>query len=226
MPNRILREGILTSRPVNQLSEKAELFYRRAMSKLDDYGRCEADAELLRTSCYPLRVDRVKAAHIEGWIKDCEAVGLLVLYMDKGKRYLQYTKFKQQERTDSKFPAPDKQLIATAEQILANAHLVVGVVVGVSEGANGGAPNGSRHVHDESQIVITLPLREGGEFDVRQSLVAEVEPLCPQVDVPETLKEMKLWLVGNPRRRKTRGGIKRFITSWLKSEQEKLANGR
>ena len=56
--------------------------------------------------------------------------------------------------------------------------------------------------------------------------MAEVEPLCPQVDVPETLKEMKLWLVGNPRRRKTRGGIKRFITSWLKSEQEKLANGR
>lgn len=74
---------------------------------------------------------------------------------------------------------------------------------------------------DSSEILITLPLREGGEFEVRQSLVAEVEPLCPAVDVPATLKEMKLWLVGNPDRRKTRKGIRRFITNWLKSEQEK-----
>lgn len=84
----------------------------------------------------------------------------------------------------------------------------------------GSAPNGARHALD-SEIVITLPLREGGEFPVTQSLVAEVEPLCPAVDVPATLKEMKLWLVGNPERRKTRKGIKRFITSWLKTEQEK-----
>ena len=86
----------------------------------------------------------------------------------------------------------------------------------------GTAPNGARHPPpDDSPILITLPLREGGEFDVRQSLVAEVESLCPAVDVPTTLKEMKLWLVGNPDRRKTRRGIKRFITHWLRSEQDK-----
>lgn len=79
---------------------------------------------------------------------------------------------------------------------------------------------------DSSPIVITLPLREGGEFPVHQSLIAEVEPLCPAVDVPATLKEMKLWLVGNPDRRKTRKGAKRFITTWLRNEQEKLTNGR
>lgn len=84
----------------------------------------------------------------------------------------------------------------------------------------GNAPNGARHA-DDSPILITLPLREGGEFEVRQSLVAEVEPLCPAVDVPATLKEMKLWLVGNPDRRKTRKGVKRFITNWLKTEQDK-----
>lgn len=226
MPNRILREGILTSRPVDRLSEKAELFYRRAMGKLDDYGRCDADPELLRTACYPLRVDKVKASHIESWIRECEAVGLIVVYMaDDGKRYLQYLKWNQQQRTDSKFPAPDEQMLATAQQKLASAHLVVSVVGGVvvSEGANGGAPNGARHAikGDETPIVIQLPLREGGEFVVRESLVTELEPLYPAVDIRQTLNEMRGWLLGNVSRRKTRGGVRRFITNWLQGEQEK-----
>lgn len=82
----------------------------------------------------------------------------------------------------------------------------------------GNAPDGAR---PPSEVLITFPLREGGEFPVTTDLVAELEPLCPAVDVPETLKEMKLWLVGNPDRRKTRKGIRRFIANWLKSEQEK-----
>jgi len=235
MPNRIVREGILTSRRVNKLSERAELFYRRLMSRLDDYGRCEADAQLLRSACYPLRVDKVKAPHIEGWLEECRAVGLLVLYHDVGKRYLQYLDWKQQERSESKFPAPAKQVIADAQQMIANAHLVVvvsEVVVGdVSVVESGGTKNGARHAitgDDNSTstanpdpAVIHLPLREGGEFQVRQSLVAELEPLYPAVDVPQTLREMRGWCISHPERIKTRRGIKKFITGWLQGEQEK-----
>jgi uncharacterized protein YdaU (DUF1376 family) len=74
---------------------------------------------------------------------------------------------------------------------------------------------------DSSPVLQTLPLREGGEFEVRESLVAELEPLYPKVDVPATVREMKGWLVGNPDRRKTRKGVKRFITTWLQNEQQK-----
>lgn len=85
--------------------------------------------------------------------------------------------------------------------------------------------NGSRKAlatpPDESPVIQTLPLREGRDFPVRQSLVAELEPLYPAVDVAATLNEMKGWLIGNPDRRKTQRGIRRFITSWLQSEQEK-----
>jgi len=90
----------------------------------------------------------------------------------------------------------------------------------------GNAPNGARPAPQDSEIVITLPLREGGEFPVSRVLVSELEPLYPAVDVPQTLREMKGWLVGNPERRKTRKGARRFIVNWLQSEQEKCANGR
>lgn len=85
---------------------------------------------------------------------------------------------------------------------------------------NGSSRQGAHPSVDDSPILQTLPLLKG-DFEVRQSLVAELEPLYPKVDVPATLNEMKGWLIGNPTRRKTRTGIKRFITTWLHSEQQK-----
>lgn len=74
---------------------------------------------------------------------------------------------------------------------------------------------------DESPILAKLPLRGGGEFEVRQAFVAELEPIYPDVNVTRTVLEMRGWCLGNPDRMKTRKGIKRFITSWLQNEQEK-----
>jgi hypothetical protein len=87
---------------------------------------------------------------------------------------------------------------------------------------DGSRKNGAHHVlPDDSPIIETLPLREGGEFPIRQSLVKELEPLYPAVDLTATLKEMKGWLLLNKDRRKTRAGVRRFIGNWLQSEQAK-----
>ena len=83
-------------------------------------------------------------------------------------------------------------------------------------------PNGHQHPKvDESPVIETLPLLGGGEFPVKQSLVSELEPLYPAVDIPSTLREMKGWLVLNVDRRKTKAGIRRFIGNWLQTEQAK-----
>ena len=89
-------------------------------------------------------------------------------------------------------------------------------------GTDGSRKNGAHHaLPDDSPILEKLPLRDGSEFPVRQSLVAELEPLYPAVDLTATLKEMKGWLLLNTDRRKTRAGIRRFIGNWLQSEQAK-----
>ena len=59
MPNRIVREGILTSERVELLSWAEEVFYRRLMSVVDDFGRYYARPELLRAACYPLLLTKV-----------------------------------------------------------------------------------------------------------------------------------------------------------------------
>lgn len=116
MPSRILREGILTSDRVNALSTAAEVFYRRLMSVVDDYGRFDGRPGILRVSCYPLRVDAVREADLSRWIAECVKAGLLVLYAVDGKPYLEMQDFKQQARAKSKFPSPaDGQMLSVGD---------------------------------------------------------------------------------------------------------------
>jgi hypothetical protein len=110
MPTRILREGILTSEAVNRLSDKAELFYRRLMSVVDDYGRFYAHPSILRAHCYPLKVDSVSEADVKQMLSECISASPhpLILIYGEGK-YLQVANFRQQTRSKSKFPEPPAQ---------------------------------------------------------------------------------------------------------------------
>lgn len=201
-----------------------EVFYRRLMSVVDDFGRYFADPGLLRAACYPRHLSKVSDSDIGKWISSCETAALVSLYCVDGERYLQLLDFRQQVRAKvSRFPDPPSVCTAHATQTQSSAHLDVDVSVDVGEVVSAAPKNGARHDHkpDDSPVVITLPLRGGGEFPVRQTFVAELEPLYPAVDVPQTLREMKGWLLGKPERRKTQGGVRAFITHWLKEEQAK-----
>ena len=69
--------------------------------------------------------------------------------------------------------------------------------------------------------VISLPLNDGTFFDVSENDRAKWSQLYPNVDVLQQLRNMAGWCDSNPTKRKTRGGIKRFITAWLAREQDK-----
>ena len=69
--------------------------------------------------------------------------------------------------------------------------------------------------------VAYIPVVGGEEFGVSQELVAELELAYPQVDVPQTLREVRVWCIANPTKQKTRTGIMRFVNHWLAKEQNK-----
>ena len=138
MPYRILRDGIIGSERVDQLSWSAEVFYRRLHSVVDDYGRYYARPSLLRASCYPLKLDRVSDADIGKWLTECVTAGLVSVYQVSGKEYLEVQDFRQQIRAkQSKYPSKNdaltssecvadaKQVPADAKQVPANAYLGV-----------------------------------------------------------------------------------------------------
>lgn len=139
MPNRIVREGILTSERIDQLDAAAEVFYRRLMSKVDDHGLYDARPAILRSSLYPLRTDRVREADISRWIAACEKAGLIALYEHEGKPYMQMLDTRWPARSEPKYPLPT--VASNCAQPFATAPVVVGVVVGEVVGeSRAGAP--------------------------------------------------------------------------------------
>lgn len=123
MPNRILREGIITSPRIARLSGWAdEVFYRRLMSVVDDFGRFHADPGLLRAACYPRQLNKVSDSDIGKWLTACVTAALVRVYpASDGESYLQLLDFRQQTRAkESRFPAPDSVCIADATHTPSN----------------------------------------------------------------------------------------------------------
>lgn len=160
MPVRILREGILTSERVDMLSPEGEVFYRRLLSVVDDFGRYYANPKLLRSACFPLK-EKLESEQVLLWLDECAQAGLVTVYRHEDKDYLEVERFCQQIRAKkSKFPestATAKNPLAVAKQIPESAHLVgdvgeVGDVIGDGDGGAVGEIEPSRAV----QIAVFL----------------------------------------------------------------------
>jgi hypothetical protein len=134
MPNRILREGILTSPNVAKLGWAEEVFYRRLMSVVDDFGRYFGDHGMLRAACYPRQLNKVSDSDVGKWLHGVAVAGLVRVYpAQDGENYIELAKFGQQVRAKkSKFPDPIANDI-NCQQEQSNAHLDVSVSVSVSD---------------------------------------------------------------------------------------------
>lgn len=150
MPNRILREGILTSPRISRVGWAEEVLYRRLHSVVDDFGRYYADPGMLRAACYPRQLSKVSDSDIGKWLQVIADAGLVRVYpASDGERYLEVLDFGQQVRSKkSKFPdqisedeAAAQHLRSTcaadATQLPANARLDVSESEVVSESVGG-----------------------------------------------------------------------------------------
>jgi hypothetical protein len=64
-------------------------------------------------------------------------------------------------------------------------------------------------------------LNDGTEYEVPEKDIAMWVELYPAVSVQQELNGIKGWLHSNPKKRKTKRGISRFINSWLQRAQDK-----
>jgi hypothetical protein len=117
MSNRVVRDGILMSDAVNQLDWPEEVFFRRLLNLVDDFGRFEASTAVFRAWLYPLKVDVVTEVDIQRWLDACVRVGLIKRYSVNGKNYLEVLKFDQKlRRMIPKWPPPPDTLAKTGNR--------------------------------------------------------------------------------------------------------------
>lgn len=103
----------------------------------------------------------------------------------------------------------------------------VSVTDSVSESTAGAAPENPAPPEasaDTSGTLIELPAI-GGTFHVTHDQAKRWAEIYTGVDVELQLRKMLGWLEANSKLRKTRGGMPRFIVSWLSREQDRPKPG-
>jgi len=110
MPNRYTRESAIESEAVNALTWQGEVFYRRLINRVDDFGRMSADIRILRAKVFPLQLDKVTEKDVARLLTETESVGLVFTYDTSGKRFLVMNKWEQGRAKHSEYPPPPSDI--------------------------------------------------------------------------------------------------------------------
>lgn len=111
MPNRILRAAIRQSRRWNRLSYFDQSLYIRLLTLVDDYGRYEADPQLIRHEAFPRGLPDGNDCQLTAIVSGLRAIvsqGMATIYRHDGAEFLQLTHWTERIRSASRFPVPDK----------------------------------------------------------------------------------------------------------------------
>ena len=223
MPNRILKESICTSDTLDELTWMEEVFWYRLIVNCDDYGRFDARPAILRSRLFPLK-SSVTEKNVKEILNKLSTVGLVILYEYEDKPYLQlatWDRHQQIRAKKSKYPTPDdscSHLISDDIKCPRNP---------IQSESNPNRESNSMPdalSASDRKSVITLILNDKTEFPIYQDQVDSWVQLYPAVDIMQKLRNMKGWCENNPKKRKTKSGILRFVNGWLSREQNKGGN--
>lgn len=238
MPNRIIKDTIRTSKKINALTDFQFRLWVYLITYVDDYGRGSADPEIIKGFVFPRR-KKVNETDIKDALAALASTGCISLYDIDGESYFCFPSWGEHQRIQtkrSKFPEPpilpESHLFAAEDDALQKFTVdhrekpPESESESKSEKTLSSTPKAGAEPCDVSTLAaepaaIKLPLNDNTDYAVPQSFADEMAKLYPAVDVMQQLAAMRGWLIGNPTKRKTRAGIKRFITSWLAREQDR-----
>lgn len=198
---------------------------RTALKHLISTGDIEVKATKQNTRIYIVKYDfyqksdkqndKVEAKEISDDIGDIEhSENLDVIESDN-----QATNLRQTSDTQS-----DKQTTTNKNvKKLKNKKNVKNEEENISTFAQSDSQNLSMQFEEiHSEPVITFILNDGTEHPIYEHEIKQWQEIYPAVDVMNELRKMKGWCLGNPKKRKTKKGVGRFVNNWLSDKQDNL----
>lgn len=78
---------------------------------------------------------------------------------------------------------------------------------------------------DNSPVAGYVLLNDGTAYGVTEKALSELQSLYPAVNAEQELRNIIGWCNANPKNRKTRSGVMRFINSWFSRAQNSAKKG-
>ncbi len=224
MPNRIIREGLISSKKVTSMSEAAQLFYVLLLLKADDFGCFDAHPTLLRAACYPYRIDEKTDDQVRGYLDECSNAGLVQVYAGDGKECLFIFNYKQQTRqTKRRYPEPPPLSTASNKS---NGNHVAKQVATQPDKQTGkqlrSEPCTIRTPLSYAEGLVEDVVGDGGVGEAARQIdgsegFSEYEKKFPGLDVAKEYSRARIKLGREPPRK--------YFEKWLKNEQSEIING-
>ena len=110
MPNRLIKESICESRKLADVSFFAEDLYKRLITYADDYGRFNADYQIILARLYPREMEIVSIDDIDDAMTELIGAGKIAFYTSEARKeiYGCFPKWADHQRVrDSKKRCPD-----------------------------------------------------------------------------------------------------------------------
>lgn len=80
---------------------------------------------------------------------------------------------------------------------------------------------GTAETEETEPAKYRIILNDRSYFGITRSMIDHYRELYPAIDVEQSIRNMIGWCESNPKNRKTRDGVKRFVTNWLTRDQNK-----
>ena len=228
---RMISPEIWQSEDFSKLSPLERLIFIGMFSHADDEGRGRAKAAYLKSIICPYD-EGLRIADVEKSLDNIAANMSVVFYSHDDNEYYELTNWSLWQKVDkpqkSRIPGYEKDVSTiirgTFGECSANIRGTFSpnrIEKNITEykGTEENVYSSEQEAHEP--YVIALPLNDNTEYPVLEKDAVEWGVLYPAVDVMQELRNMRGWLSSNPKRRKTRAGIKRFIINWLCREQDK-----
>lgn len=233
MPTRLIRDSIFTSESVSQMSDFQFRVWISLLVYVDDYGRGDARAAIIKGHCFPL-AERTTAKQIDDAIDALVGLGSVVRYTVNGKPYLYiptWERYQNVRNQKSKYPAPvaaDDGVLQIADDCKQLNTIVCKSSRNPIQSESNPNPYCTERSGDPSMpeepaepAVFRMETTGGGVYEVTQSEIDKYTELYPNVDVEQEYRNMIGWLESNKTRRKTMRGMPKFINGWLAREQDR-----
>ena len=224
MPNRVIKESLKRSPQIDSLTWFEEVVFCRLIITADDYGCVDGRPIVLKHDLFPTK-DSITVAAVKNAVAKLAEQKLVVPYEVDGLPYLYLTTWTRHQRLRK------RRIVVEIHHLIQAAKIRELRLESESESEEESDKESEEESESESESVppkeqtprsvITLPLCNGETYEVAEEKYRQWTELYPAVDVLQELRKMYGWLDANPKRRKTRQGIERFITGWLAREQDK-----
>lgn len=230
---RTIKPQFFTSEQVVACSTNARLLFVGMWCFCDDGGVHPASLARLKMEVYP--ADSFSVEQIAEWVEELKGAQLLESYLVEGKEFWRVTGWHHQKIEKPTYTYPRSaefgEQSATVRRRLGESSPPErnGMERSRKErnGKDGcveaGEPPATPNASDPNAYPVwpCVPGRNGGAetWRLSESLTATWTRTFPAVDVPAETLKAHAWVMANLTRRKTAGGMERFLYGWLSRAQ-------